>query len=157
MRSVKSKRGPRRDDRAGSGREVRELCQHVGCDGQSHTHSQPTAAVVAPPQRREHQPVDGYGKGPGDPEAIVDSLSRSLAHTFGVRPGDRVAIAMRNYPEWVLAFWAAARLGAVLVPLNAWWTGPELAYGLSDSGAKLLVADGDTELEGFGAASTSDG
>jgi long-chain acyl-CoA synthetase len=74
---------------------------------------------------------------------IVDGLARSLFHTFGVRPGDRVAIAMRNYPEWVVAFWAAASLGAVIVPLNAWWTGPELAYGLTDSGSKVLLADGD--------------
>jgi acyl-CoA synthetase (AMP-forming)/AMP-acid ligase II len=74
---------------------------------------------------------------------VVDVLARSLAHTFGVGQGDRVAIAMRNYPEWVLTFWAAARLGAVVVPLNAWWTGPELAYGLADSQAKVLVADGE--------------
>ena len=54
-------------------------------------------------------------------------------------PGDRVAIAMRNYPEWVVAFWAATCAGAVVVPLNAWWTGPELAYGLTDSGSVVLV------------------
>ena len=61
----------------------------------------------------------------------------------GVGKGDRVAIAMRNLPEWVAAFFAIASLGAVAVPLNAWWTGGELAYGLSDSGAKLLIADGE--------------
>ena len=43
-----------------------------------------------------------------------------------------VAIAMRNFPEWSVAFWAAASIGAVVVPLNAWWTGPELEYGLAD-------------------------
>ena len=48
---------------------------------------------------------------------------------------------MRNYPEWALAFWAAAAVGAVVVPLNAWWTGPELAYGLIDSGSVVLFAD----------------
>jgi acyl-CoA synthetase (AMP-forming)/AMP-acid ligase II len=74
---------------------------------------------------------------------LVDVLAGHLAGTFGVAPGDKVAIAMRNYPEWVLAFWAAARVGAVAVPLNAWWTGPELGYGLADSGAKVLVADGE--------------
>ena len=61
--------------------------------------------------------------------------------SLGVGKGDRVAIAMRNLPEFPLAFWAAASIGAVVVPLNAWWTGPELAYGLSDSGARVLVAD----------------
>ena len=55
--------------------------------------------------------------------------------------GDRVAIAMRNYPEWSVAFWAAAAAGAVVVPLNAWWTGEELHYGLADSGATILICD----------------
>ncbi len=59
----------------------------------------------------------------------------------GVAPGDRVAIAMRNYPEWVLAFWTVQSIGAVVVPLNAWWTGPELEYALDDSGATVLIAD----------------
>jgi len=59
----------------------------------------------------------------------------------GVEKGDRVAIAMRNLPEWVVAFFAAAAIGAIVVPLNAWWSGEELAYGLGDSGAKVLIAD----------------
>ena len=59
----------------------------------------------------------------------------------GVVKGDRVAVVMRNIPEWVVAFYAAAALGAVVTPLNAWWTGPELEYGLTDSGAKILVVD----------------
>jgi long-chain acyl-CoA synthetase len=71
----------------------------------------------------------------------VVALSSVLARRYKVRPGDRVAIAMRNYPEWVVAFWSAAALGAVVVPLNAWWTGPELAFGLEDSGAKVVVLD----------------
>jgi long-chain acyl-CoA synthetase len=59
----------------------------------------------------------------------------------GVVKGDRVAVVMRNIPEWVVAFYAAASLGAVVTPLNAWWTGPELEYGLTDSGSKILVVD----------------
>lgn len=69
------------------------------------------------------------------------TLSTILVEHYGVRPGDRVAIAMRNNIEWVLAFWASAAAGAVIVPLNAWWTGGELAYGLSDSGTSVLFAD----------------
>ncbi len=68
----------------------------------------------------------------------------ALAHHFtalGVRKGDRVALAMRNLPEWPVAFFAATTIGAVSVPLNAWWTGAELAYGIADSGAKVLVCD----------------
>ncbi|MFI5036154.1 MAG: class I adenylate-forming enzyme family protein [Acidimicrobiales bacterium] len=59
----------------------------------------------------------------------------------GVTKGDRVAIAARNLPEWVIAFWGAVTAGAVVVPLNAWWTGEELTYGLSDSGATVAVVD----------------
>jgi long-chain acyl-CoA synthetase len=61
----------------------------------------------------------------------------------GVGKGDRVAIAMRNYPEWVMTFWAVQALGAIAVPLNAWWTGSELAYALGDSSPRILVADGE--------------
>jgi long-chain acyl-CoA synthetase len=59
----------------------------------------------------------------------------------GVEKGDRVAIAMRNLPEWPVAFFATVVLGAISTPLNAWWTGAELEYGLTDSGAKVLVVD----------------
>jgi long-chain acyl-CoA synthetase len=59
----------------------------------------------------------------------------------GVQKGDRVALAMRNLPEWPAAFWGAVLAGAIVTPLNAWWTGLELEYGLEDSGATILVAD----------------
>ena len=68
----------------------------------------------------------------------------ALAHWLagqGVAKGDRVALAMRNLPEFPAVLFAAASLGAIVVPLNAWWTGDELAYGLSDSGARVLFAD----------------
>ena len=48
---------------------------------------------------------------------------------------------MRNLPEWPAVFFAATTIGAICVPLNAWWTGQELAYGLANSGTKLLVCD----------------
>lgn len=76
----------------------------------------------------------------------VAVLADRLAREYGVRQGDRVAIAMRNYPEWAFAAWAAFSVGAVLVPLNAWWTGPELHYGLQHSGSAVLFAD-DERLE----------
>lgn len=60
---------------------------------------------------------------------------------LGVGKGDRVALAMRNLPEWPVAFFAATALGAIMVPLNAWWTGAELEYGLADSGATVLICD----------------
>ncbi len=46
---------------------------------------------------------------------------RALAHLLherGISKGDRVAIGMRNYPEWVLAFWACQSIGAVAVTLE---------------------------------------
>jgi long-chain acyl-CoA synthetase len=71
----------------------------------------------------------------------VANLARLLTERFGIHKGDRVAIAMRNLPEWVMAFWASISVGAIVVPLNAWWTGPELAYGLGDSGTSLVFVD----------------
>ncbi|MHB1534755.1 MAG: class I adenylate-forming enzyme family protein [Acidimicrobiales bacterium] len=68
-------------------------------------------------------------------------LAHVLRDRFGIRNGDRVAIAMRNFPEWSVAFWAAAAAGAVVVPLNAWWTGEELHYGLADSAAAVVFCD----------------
>lgn len=70
----------------------------------------------------------------------VGALAQAL-HERGVAKGDRVAIAMRNLPEWPVALFAAAACGAIAVPLNAWWTGQELTYALKDSGATLLIAD----------------
>jgi long-chain acyl-CoA synthetase len=76
----------------------------------------------------------------------VAAVGRQLVDRFGVRPGDRVAIAMRNLPDWVTAFWATITVGAVAVPLNAWWTGEELAYGLADSGSKVAFVDEERQL-----------
>ena len=71
------------------------------------------------------------------------ATAKLAAHfqSLGVKKGDRVALAMRNLPEWPVVFFAATSIGAICVPLNAWWTGQELAYGLQDSGTKVLVCD----------------
>ena len=76
-------------------------------------------------------------------EAQFRAIATLAAHSraLGVEKGDRVAVAARNLPEWVVAFFAATTIGAIAVPLNAWWTAEELCYGLADSGAVLLVAD----------------
>ena len=68
--------------------------------------------------------------------ALADQLAAD-----GVGKGDRVALVMRNLPEWPVAFFAAASLGAIVTPLNAWWTGAELQYGLADSGARVAIVD----------------
>lgn len=66
----------------------------------------------------------------------------------GISKGDHVAIAMRNYPEWMLAYWAIASIGAVSVGVNAWWVAEELRYGLQDSDVKVMICDSE-RLERF--------
>jgi len=73
--------------------------------------------------------------------AHVDALAATLVQHYGVGRGDRVAIAMRNYPEWIVAYFAVTAIGAVAVGLNAWWTTDELDYGLRDCGARVMIAD----------------
>jgi long-chain acyl-CoA synthetase len=75
--------------------------------------------------------------------ARVDAFADRLVNGYGVAPGDRVAIGMRNFPEWVMAFAAITSVGAISVSLNAWWTEDELAFGVDDSGCTVLVADED--------------
>lgn len=63
----------------------------------------------------------------------------------GISKGDRVALGMRNYPEWVIAYWATQCIGAVMVSLNAWWIADELKYALSDSGAIAIILDAERQ------------
>jgi len=70
----------------------------------------------------------------------VRVVARDLA-ARGVAKGDRIAVAMKNCPEWPVAFMAALLVGAIAVPLNAWWTAEELAYAIADSGACFVFAD----------------
>jgi long-chain acyl-CoA synthetase len=64
-----------------------------------------------------------------------------LLKARGIQKGDRVAVAMRNRPEWIMAYMGALMAGAVIVPMNSWWTGTELDFGLKDCGAKLVFVD----------------
>ncbi|MFH8580412.1 class I adenylate-forming enzyme family protein [Streptomyces zaomyceticus] len=70
-------------------------------------------------------------------------LARQLVGEYGLRPGDRAVVAMRNRPEWQVAFWAAQLAGLVAVPLNAWWTEDEFAYALGDCTPGVLLVDGE--------------
>ncbi|MEU8765103.1 class I adenylate-forming enzyme family protein [Streptomyces sp. NPDC048659] len=70
-------------------------------------------------------------------------LARRLVDVHGLRPGDRAVVAMRNHPEWQVAFWAAQLAGLVAVPLNAWWTEAEFAYALDDCAPRVLLVDGE--------------
>jgi long-chain acyl-CoA synthetase len=76
----------------------------------------------------------------------VDALGDALVRHFGIQKGDRVGIAMRNYPEWVVAFAAIVSVGAISVSLNAWWTEDELDFAVNDSGLTLFIGDSERIL-----------
>ena len=78
--------------------------------------------------------------------ATVRSLAHYLRETHGVNNGDRVAISMRNFPEWVMTYWATVSIGAAVVGMNAWWTSEEMKFGMSDAQPKVAVVD-DERLE----------
>lgn len=71
----------------------------------------------------------------------ASKIAMILIDDYGIAPGDRVAISMRNFPEWILAFMATTSIGGIAVAMNALWQPEEMAYGLTDSGAKVLFAD----------------
>ena len=72
---------------------------------------------------------------------MAGRIGHALVESYGVQKGDRVAIAMRNYPEWIASFTAIVSVGAVAVPLNAWWQTDELVFAIEDSGSKVVIAD----------------
>jgi long-chain acyl-CoA synthetase len=80
----------------------------------------------------------------------VDALSDTLVHHFGIKKGDRVGIAMRNFPEWVISFAAIISVGAISVSLNAWWTEDELDFAINDSGLALFIGDSERILRASG-------
>ena len=98
-------------------------------------------ACVAPQGDREFIVYDSvrltYQEGYAQAAAVADQL----VNRFGIQKGDRVAIAMRNYPEWIIAFMAVTSIGAISVSLNSWWTGEELEYGLTEVGTRLVILD----------------
>ncbi|MGB3796511.1 MAG: class I adenylate-forming enzyme family protein [Alteraurantiacibacter sp.] len=76
--------------------------------------------------------------------AAFYSAVAALAHALverGIGKGDRVALAMRNLPEWPVAFFAITSIGAICVPLNAWWTAEEIGFALDDSGSVGVICD----------------
>ena len=70
-----------------------------------------------------------------------DALGALLIETYGLKQGERVAIAMRNYPEWIVSFAGITSVGCISVSMNAWWTAEEMAYGIEDCGASVLSVD----------------
>jgi hypothetical protein len=73
--------------------------------------------------------------------AEANTLALALQKEYKVQKGERVAIASRNYPEWMLAFMGATSMGAMCLPVNALWKTDELEYGMNDSGSSVLFVD----------------
>ena len=71
----------------------------------------------------------------------VASVAKAFAEKYGIAHGDRVAILAANCPEWIISFWAAVSLGAVVVGLNGWWKRDEILYGIESTEPKLLIGD----------------
>ncbi len=72
---------------------------------------------------------------------LAGRIGDALVNRYGVAPGDRVAIAMRNCPQWVASFVAITSVGGIAVPLNAWWTGEEMAFAINDCRPRVVLAD----------------
>eukprot|EP00746_Dinoflagellata_sp_MGD_P015935 gnl/MRDRNA2_/MRDRNA2_135654_c0_seq1.p1 gnl/MRDRNA2_/MRDRNA2_135654_c0~~gnl/MRDRNA2_/MRDRNA2_135654_c0_seq1.p1 ORF type:complete len:595 (+),score=108.54 gnl/MRDRNA2_/MRDRNA2_135654_c0_seq1:103-1887(+) len=70
-----------------------------------------------------------------------EAIACTLAEQYGIKVRDRVAISMRNYPEWAVSFLAGLRMGAIMVPMNSLWKAGEMEYGFTDSGARVLICD----------------
>lgn len=71
----------------------------------------------------------------------ADKLTAALQKDLSIQVGDRIAIAMRNRPEWVIAFMAAVQAGAIPVPVNSWSTNEELIHAINDSSASVVMCD----------------
>ncbi len=71
----------------------------------------------------------------------VSHFSRTLKDKFGLQAGDRVAVIMRNFPQWPVSFFSALSIGAIATPMNSWWTGDEIEYGLKNAGVKVAIVD----------------
>lgn len=71
----------------------------------------------------------------------ASAFGRALIECYGIARGDRVSIAMRNYPEWSICAWGALAAGAILVPLNAWEAPETMRSLLDDCGSKVAVVD----------------
>jgi long-chain acyl-CoA synthetase len=89
-----------------------------------------TEALVAANERFTFAQLDQWS----------ERVARSLAGR-GIRKGDRVAIAMRNCPSWIIAYMAALKAGAVATLLNGWWQTDELRHALEIARPALVIAD----------------
>ena len=88
-------------------------------------------AVVAGEERLTFAALDAHST----------RLARVLAGSWNVRKGDRVAIAMRNCPAWIVSYMAIVKAGGIATLINGWWQPDELRHGLALSEPELIIAD----------------
>jgi acyl-CoA synthetase (AMP-forming)/AMP-acid ligase II len=116
----------------------------AGDDGRYYAQA-PTNLVEAFAVARQHGDkeflvYEGERRSFNDLMDEADALGAAL-QARGVAPGDRVALAMRNYPEWMAAFIGVISIGAVIVPVNSWGQPADIAYTVEDAGAKVALCD----------------
>ena len=75
-----------------------------------------------------------------DLDRLSDAVARGLVER-GIAKGDRVAIAMRNCPSWIITYMAALKAGAIATLVNGWWQAEEMAHALHLTSPKLILAD----------------
>lgn len=89
----------------------------------------------------------------GEYQRRVDGLAGGLAAAAGIGAGDRVAVLSQNNLEFLDLFGAVARLGAMLVPINWRLSADEIAYCITDSAPRVVVAEGEYQTAIAGARS----
>jgi acyl-CoA synthetase (AMP-forming)/AMP-acid ligase II len=76
--------------------------------------------------------------------ADLDRISEGLANALaaqGIAKGDRVGIAMRNCPAWIVSYMAVAKAGAIATLLNGWWEPFEMEHAVVLTAPRLIIAD----------------
>jgi len=77
----------------------------------------------------------------GDLGERSTALAHVLAGSWGVAKGDRVAIAMRNCPAWIIAYMAVLKAGGIATLINGWWQADEMRHALDIAAPELIIAD----------------
>ncbi|MDQ2860853.1 MAG: acyl--CoA ligase [Pseudomonadota bacterium] len=115
-----------------------------GAPVRTYLHAPPTVRALwlstAAFAERDYLVYEGERLTYAQAHAQVAAIAGWLAE-HGVTPGERVAIAMRNYPEWMLIYWACVSSGIAVVGMNAWWVAEEMAYAIDDSAPKVIFCD----------------
>jgi len=134
-----------------------ELTKVTGRDGRLEmTHDENGRAIVAKLPATLPEFFRAFCALHGPAEAVVagkerlsfadlDRISERLAHGLtgrGIGKGDRVAIAMRNCPAWIVSYMAILKAGGIATLLNGWWEAHEMEHAVQLTEPKLIIADG---------------